>query len=61
VLLGFGHGDAGERLYALASRVPIGPADRYAVLSSPSAAQRLAALSDAVDSIAAMVDFHLSP
>jgi Lon protease-like protein len=53
--------DAGARLYALASQVPIGPADRYAVLSAPSAAQRLAVLSDAVDSVTAMVDFHLSP
>ena len=52
--------DAGERLYALASRVPIGTADRYAVLSAPSAADRLAALSDAVDSVAEMVKFQLS-
>ncbi|BBU24582.1 LON peptidase substrate-binding domain-containing protein [Mycobacterium xenopi] len=53
-------GDAGERLYALASRVPIGPADRYSVLSAPSAAERLAALGEAVDSVAAMVEFQLS-
>ncbi|MDI3312886.1 MAG: LON peptidase substrate-binding domain-containing protein [Mycobacterium sp.] len=61
-LLGCGNApvDAGARLYALASRVPIGPADRYAVLSAPSAAQRLAALSDAVDTVTAMVDFRLS-
>jgi Lon protease-like protein len=63
VLLGGGSGaaaDAGARLYALASRVPIGPADRYAVLSAPSAAQRLAALNEAVDSVTAMVEFQLS-
>ncbi|WP_163756648.1 LON peptidase substrate-binding domain-containing protein [Mycobacterium botniense] len=61
VLLGSGpYANAGDRLYALASRIPIGPADRYAVLSAPSAAQRLAALSDAVDSVVAMVEFHLS-
>ncbi len=49
--------DPGERLYALASRIPIGPADFYAVLSAPSAAERLVALSDAVDTVAAMVEF----
>ena len=52
--------DPGIRLYALASRVPIGPADRYAVLSAPSAAARLTALSDAVDSVAAVIEFQLS-
>ncbi len=62
VILG-SHADAidpGTRLYALASRVPIGAADRYSVLSAPSAAERLAALSEAVDSIAAVVEFQLS-
>ena len=48
------------RLYALASRVPIGAADRYAVLAAPSAAERLAALSEAVDSVAAVIEFQLS-
>jgi uncharacterized protein len=52
--------DPGVRLYALAARVPIGPADRYAVLSAPSAAARLTALSDAVDSVAAVIEFQLS-
>jgi Lon protease-like protein len=52
--------DAGARLYALASRVPIGAADRYSVLSAPSAAERLVALSEAVDSVAAVVEFQLS-
>jgi uncharacterized protein len=47
-------------LYTLTSRVPIGPADRYAVLSAPSAADRLAALLEAVDSLAAMIEFQLS-
>ncbi|MBS4728462.1 LON peptidase substrate-binding domain-containing protein [Mycobacterium sp. SM1] len=62
VLLGGGDAevDAGARLYALASRIPIGPADRYAVLSAPSAARRLAALRDAVDTVAAMVEFQLA-
>ena len=63
VLLGSGRSDApdaGERLYALASRIPIGTADRYAVLSAPSAADRLAALREAVDSVTEMVKFQLS-
>ncbi len=52
--------DPGVRLYALAARVPIGPADRYSVLAAPSAAERLAALSEAVDSVAAVIEFQLS-
>lgn len=51
--------DPGERLYALASRVPIGPADRYSVLAAPTAAERLTALSEAVDSVAAVIEFQL--
>lgn len=49
-----------DRLYTLASRIPIGPADRYAVLAAPDPAARLAALREAVDTIAAMVEFQLS-
>jgi hypothetical protein len=52
--------DPGERLYALASRIPIGPADRYAVLAAPTAADRLTALNEAVDSVAAVIEFQLS-
>jgi Lon protease-like protein len=52
--------DPGARLYALASRVPMGQADRYAVLAAPSAADRLAALGEAVASVAAMIEFQLS-
>jgi Lon protease-like protein len=59
-LLGTDIVDPGERLYALASRIPIGPADRYAVLAAPTAAERLAALSEAVDSVAAVIEFQLS-
>ena len=47
-------------LYALASRVPMGQADRYAVLSAPSLPARVAALSEAVDTVTAMVEFQLS-
>jgi Lon protease-like protein len=53
-------GDPAKWLYALASRVPMGQADRYAVLSAPTVAARLAALSDAVDTVTAMVEFQLS-
>jgi uncharacterized protein len=44
----------------LASRIPIGTADRYTVLSAPSAADRLVALGEAVDAVAEMVEFQLS-
>jgi Lon protease-like protein len=63
VLLGYdeaGADDVGQRLFALASRLPIGSADRYTVLSAPSAADRLAALGEAVDALAEMVEFQLS-
>jgi uncharacterized protein len=53
-------GDPAMWLYALASRFPMGQADRYAVLAAPTVAARLAALSDAVDTVAAMVEFQLS-
>ncbi|QUR66177.1 LON peptidase substrate-binding domain-containing protein [Mycobacterium spongiae] len=52
--------DAGQRLFALAARVPIGPADRYSVLAAPSAAERLLALREALDSVTAIVEFELS-
>lgn len=52
--------DPGMRLYALASRIPIGAADRYSVLAAPSAAERLTVLSEAVDSVAAVIEFQLS-
>jgi Lon protease-like protein len=62
VLLGTSGGaaDAAERLYALASRVPMGPADRYDVLAAPSAAQRANALAEALASVTAAVEFQLS-
>jgi Lon protease-like protein len=61
VLLGEGGaGDAGRRLFELATRIPIGTADRYTVLAAPSAADRLAALSEAVAAVAEIVEFQLS-
>jgi uncharacterized protein len=59
-LLGPDEDDFGQRLFTLATRIPIGAADRYAVLSAPAAADRLVALRDAVDAIAEMVEFQLS-
>ena len=49
----------GEKLYALASTVRMGQADRYAVLVAPSPHARLQALSEAVETMAAMIDFQL--
>lgn len=61
VLLGDEAGaDAADRLLTLAARIPIGTADRYTVLAAPSAAERLAALSEAVDAVAEVVAFQLS-
>ncbi len=59
-VLGVPVADIGMRLYTLASRVPMGQADKYSVLAAPTAAARLAALSEAVDGVAAMVEFQLS-
>lgn len=53
-------GDAAQRLYAMASRIPMGAADKYAVLAAPTVRDRLAALSDAAESVIAMIEFQLS-
>lgn len=53
-------GDIGLWLYALAVRLPMGQADRYAVLTAPTAAERVAALSEGLDTVIAMVEFGLS-
>lgn len=52
--------DPGNRLYALATRLPMGQADRYSLLAAPSDAARVEVLSEAVDSVTAMVEFQLS-
>lgn len=52
--------DPVNRLYALAARIPMGQADRYSILSAPSEAARLDALSEAVDTVTALVEFQLS-
>ncbi|MBA0046142.1 LON peptidase substrate-binding domain-containing protein [Mycobacteroides sp. LB1] len=51
---------AEKRLYALASRVPMGQADRYAVVAASTLTARVAALNEAVDTVNAMLDFRES-
>lgn len=53
-------GDVAMWLYTLASRLPLGQADRYSVLAAPTVAERIGALSEAVDTVTAMVEFQLS-
>ena len=53
-------GDAAMWLYALATRLPMGQADRYAMLAAPTIAARLVALSDALETVSALVEFQLS-
>ena len=52
--------DPSRHIYALAATVPMGPADRYAVLAAPTLAERVSVLADAIDTVAAMVEFQLS-
>lgn len=59
-VLGPEESDVVKRLYGLAARVPMGQADKYAVLSAPTVPARLSALSEAVDTVTAMVEFQLS-
>jgi Lon protease-like protein len=51
--------DPGQRLYSLACRVPMGEADRYAVLAAPSLAGRMAALHEAIENVTARVEFDV--
>lgn len=53
-------GDIATWLYTLTARLPMGQADRYAVLAAPTVAERVTALSEAVDTVIAMVEFQLS-
>lgn len=52
--------DPVRHLYALAARVPMGQADRYAVLTAPTLTARVDVLLDAIATVTAMVDFQLS-
>ncbi|MBS9535341.1 LON peptidase substrate-binding domain-containing protein [Mycobacterium sp. M1] len=51
--------DPVQRLYSLACRVPMGEADRYAVLAAPSLSDRLAVLHEAIETVAARVEFQI--
>lgn len=51
--------DPSLHLYALAARVPMGQADRYAVLAAPTLAKRVDALTDAIETVTAMVEFQI--
>lgn len=52
--------DPSRHLWALAARVPMGPADRYAVLAAPTLADRVGVLIDAIENVTAIVEFELS-
>jgi Lon protease-like protein len=52
--------DPARHLWALAGTVPMGPADRYAVLAAPTLAERVTVLLDAIESVTAIVNFTLS-
>ncbi len=52
--------DPTRHLYALAARLPLGPADRYGVLAAPTLADRVDVLTDAIETVTAMIEFQLS-
>jgi hypothetical protein len=52
--------DPSLHIYALAARVPMGQADRYAVLAAPTLAERVDALTDAIETVTAMVEFQIT-
>lgn len=53
-------GDAAAQTYGLASRLPLGPADRLRVLSAPGVGARLEVLADTVEDVLAAARFRLS-
>lgn len=52
--------DPSRHIYALAARVPMGQADRYAVLAAPTLAERVDVLADALETVTAMVEFQIA-
>lgn len=52
--------DPGDRLYALATQVPMGQADRQAILAAPGIRERRGALQEAVAGVQSIVDFRLT-
>lgn len=51
--------DPTRHVYALAAKVPMGQADRYAVLAAPTLADRVDVLIDAIETVTALVEFQL--
>lgn len=51
--------DPTRHVYALAAKVPMGQADRYAVLAAPTLAARVDVLIDAIETVTALVEFQL--
>lgn len=51
--------DPGARLFALARYVPMGEADRYAVLAAPGPAERMAVLLDAISTAIDLAEWKL--
>jgi Lon protease-like protein len=52
--------DPSRHIYELATRVPMGQADRYAVLAAPTLDARVDALADAIETVSAMVEFQIA-
>ena len=48
-----------DRAFRWAGQLPIGQADRYAILAAPSPLERIEALSEAVESVTAAIRFQL--
>ncbi len=51
--------DPGERLFMMATQIPMGQSDRQDVLEAPGATARLQAMSEAIDNVADIVRFRL--
>lgn len=52
--------DPGDLLYALATQVPMGQADRLSILSAPGMHERAAALADAIAGVLDIIEFQLT-
>ncbi|WP_235457620.1 LON peptidase substrate-binding domain-containing protein [Williamsia sp. Leaf354] len=52
------YGDV-DRSFGWAGQLPLGQADRYAILAAPSPLERIAVLSEAVESVSAAIQFQL--
>ncbi|TXG92472.1 ATP-dependent protease [Rhodococcus rhodnii] len=53
-------GGLGERLYEIASYVPMGDADRQGILAAPGADERMRAVAETIENAVDMVQFRLS-